>query len=81
MTGKSHDIISQGLEQSRRIYGLEGSRRVQRWGDVKEHVNSIVFLWCTHGAHMDDRDEEQDLGYDVKTHVNGMLALRQMYSG
>ena len=74
-----HHRAQSGLEQSGRIYGLERLRRVQRWSDVKEHVNSMVFLWCTHGACMDNGDEEQGLGYGIKAHVNSILALRQTY--
>ena len=67
------------LDWSGRIYGLEELKRVQRQSDIKEYVNSIVFSWCTQDICMDNEDEEQGLEYDVRAHVNGMLALRQMY--
>ena len=41
----------------------------------------MISLWCTYGARMDDGDEEQGLGYDIRAHVYSMLALRQTYSG
>jgi len=36
----------------------------------------MVSSWYTHGACMDDRDEEWDLEYDIRAHVYGILVLR-----
>ena len=78
---KARDIMSQDLERSGRIYGLKELRKVQRQNNVKEYVNSMVSSWCTHGVCMDNGDEEWGLGYNIRAHVYGMLALKQTYGG
>ena len=44
MTRKSHDITSQGLEESTVWKSLDD--------DINEHVNCIATIWYTHGILM-----------------------------